>query len=263
MKERHAEILKLVHQSSFLTVNELSERIGVSEVTIRKDLNELEKQNLLVRTHGGASALNDLSVPSFSTREYIAEKEKKLIALAAAKLIEEGDSVLIDAGTTTLAVANYLKEKNISIITNSIPLAMNLTDFRGNVSITGGEMLKENMALYGPDTETYLKSIQVNKLIVGTSGVRLDAGLTTSSSVEMSVKKAMIRSAQKVIAVFDHTKFNKIKTYLFADFEDIDIIVTTNKIPDDTLKILQDKQIEVIMIDESFSNQQKIKINQG
>lgn len=257
MKKRWAEILRLVEEQRSLSVSELSERIGVSEVTIRKDLNELERKGLLVRTHGGASVISETTVPSFASREYIQENEKKSIALAASEIIDEGDSVLIDAGTTTLAVASLLKDKHISVVTNSIPVGMELSDFKGNVSLTSGEMLKESMALYGPDTENYLKKLQVNKLILGTSGVRLDAGLTTSSSVEAAVKKLMVQSAQKVIAVLDHSKFNKIKTFLFASFDEIDVIVTSNKVPKETIEAIENQGVKVITIDDTYSYQVK------
>lgn len=258
MKKRWEEILNLIDEFRSLSVNEFSEKVGVSEVTIRKDLNILEKKGLLMRSHGGASVITDSTVPSFSIRESIEEKEKQSIALAASQLIDDGDSVFIDAGTTPLAVASLLVDKSISIITNSIPVGMQLSNFTGNVSLTSGEMLKESMALYGPDTEEYINKLQVNKLILGTSGVRLDTGLTTSSSIEASAKKSMVQSARKVIAVLDHSKFNKMKSSLFAHFNEIDVIVTSTKVPKQIINLIEDKGVEVITVDDDYSHKLKL-----
>lgn len=250
MKTRWEEIVRLIEEYHSLTVTELSEKIGVSEVTIRKDLNELEKKGLLVRNHGGATLISETIVPSFYSRKHIEEREKNSIALAVSELIDEGDSVLIDAGTTPLAVASFLKNKNISIVTNSIPVGMELADFKGIVTFTGGEMHKESMALYGPETNIYINNLQVNKLILGTSGVNLESGLTTSSSIQASTKKAMIQSARQVIAVMDHTKFTKIKTSLFAHFEEIDIIVTSSKVPREMIDKIKQMGTKVIAVDD-------------
>src|SRR5699024_3090057 len=249
MKKRWKEIVEKTNQAGSITVYSLSKEIGVSEVTIRKDLSELEKRNLLTRNHGGASSLQSI-VPSFSHRELIEKKEKEKIALKVSKLIEDGDSVLIDAGTTPLAVAEKLKERKISIITNSIPVGIKLTNSNSNISFTGGEMSKENMGLYGPDAEDYLENLKVNKLILGASGLNLDEGLTTSSSLEMSMKKSMVKSAKTVIAVFDHSKFTKMKPFVFAGFNDIDVIVTTGKVPLEICKILKNRNIELIVSNE-------------
>lgn len=247
MKERAKEILQVVQKEREVTVNQLSERFGVSEVTIRKDLDELERQGLLLRTHGGAVAITEKNAPHYYARVHIETDEKEAIARTAAELIDDGDSVLIDAGSTALAVAKLLKYKNISIVTNSLPVGIELYDFKGTVSMTSGELLKGALALTGPDTEHYLDKVQVDKLILGASGFRIDYGFTTSSTILAEVKKKMIKAAKTVILVADHTKFTSYKLALFAEFRDVDIVVTSAQIPEEALNVLHANNIQVIV----------------
>jgi DeoR/GlpR family transcriptional regulator of sugar metabolism len=247
LKERTKEILRVIQKEKEVTVSRLSERFGVSEVTIRKDLFELEHQGLILRTHGGAMAITEKNAPHYFARIRIETEEKEKIAKAAAELIRDGDSVLVDAGSTALAVARLLKPKHISIVTNSIPVCAELHDFNGTLSMTSGEMLKGTLALTGPDTEAYLDKVQVDKLILGASGFRPDLGFTTSSAILAAVKKKMIRASQTVILVVDHTKFTSNKLAHFADFRDIDIVVTSRLIPEEALNVLREHNVQVVL----------------
>ncbi|WP_050184442.1 DeoR/GlpR family DNA-binding transcription regulator [Domibacillus robiginosus] len=249
MQQRLQEILKLVQQAKTITVNELSSQLGVSEVTIRKDLNKLEENGLILRSHGVASSLSEGTVPSFFTREQIEMDEKHCIAQVAANLVKEGESVLIDSGTTPLAVAKFLRHKQISVVTNSIPVSMQLANFKGTLAVTGGVLLPTSMALCGPDTENYLDNIKVNKLFLGATGIRLEDGPTTSSSIEGSVKKKMVEAAQEVILVLDHTKFDKMSLSLITSFSNVDLIVTSNKAPERALKLLKQNGVKLLIID--------------
>ncbi|WP_050181313.1 DeoR/GlpR family DNA-binding transcription regulator [Domibacillus robiginosus] len=248
-QERLNKILKIIHHFKTVSVNDLSSQLGVSEVTIRKDLGNLEKNGMIIRSHGIASTLSEGLVPSFFTRERIEMDEKHYISQAAAALIKDGESVLIDSGTTPLIVAKFLKDKKISVVTNSIPVSMELANFNGTIAVTGGVLLFSSMALCGPDTENYLDNIKVNKLILGASGIHLDSGPATSSSIEASVKQKMIKTAQEVILVLDHTKFSKISVSLISSFSDIDVIVTSSKAPKEAVEALKKQGVNVIVVD--------------
>ncbi|WP_248928920.1 DeoR/GlpR family DNA-binding transcription regulator [Paenibacillus hamazuiensis] len=249
MKERWTKIVSLVNGSKELSVIELSNSCGVSEVTIRKDLIELEKQGLLIRTHGGAVALTERNVPSYFARSQFETPEKQAIAKAAAELIEEGDSVIIDAGTTPLAVASYLKDKKISVVTNSLTVGMELSDSAGTISLTSGEIINGRLSLAGPDAEKYIESLRVNKAIIGASGFRADYGFTTSSTIEAAIKQKMVKAANQVIIVVDHTKFDKVKLANFIAFTNIYMVVTSTKAPKEALQALTDNGVKVKLAD--------------
>ncbi|WP_248928916.1 DeoR/GlpR family DNA-binding transcription regulator [Paenibacillus hamazuiensis] len=265
MKKRWREILQLFEEQNNLTVGEISARIGLSEVMVRKYLTELDSEGLLHRKHGSASSLHDQSVPSFEAREWIQMDEKHCIAKEVSYLIHDGDSVIMDAGTTTLAVAKFIKHKKISIVTNSLPIGMELADLPGTVSLTGGDLISGSMALYGPDTTNFLNQIRVNKVILGTSGFRNDFGFTTSSSIEAAVKQKMIECAKEVIVALDHTKFTRMNLANIAPFSVIQTVVTSELAPIDAVKILKAQGIQVIIakLSQSESPYSNIKTYKG
>ncbi|MFB9276867.1 DeoR/GlpR family DNA-binding transcription regulator [Cohnella cellulosilytica] len=246
MKERWSRILTAVNEAKEMTVADLSKQFAVSEVTIRKDLIELENQGLLIRRHGSAVAPEQPNIPPFLVRSRLEASEKEAIARAAAALIDDGDSVLIDAGTTPLAAAVELKQKKITIITNSLPVGLELADGPGTVSLACGELIAGRNGVAGPDTEHYLERIRANWAIIGASGFQADHGFSTSSAIEAATKKKMIEAASKVILVVDHSKFARIKPALFAAFERVDVVVTSVKTPPAVLQDLQARGIQVI-----------------
>lgn len=238
-----------VNAAKEMTVGDLSRRFSVSEVTIRKDLIELENQGLLLRRHGSAVALEQPAIPPFGIRSRLESEEKEAIARAAAALIDDGDSVLIDAGTTPLATALQLKAKKITVITNSLPVGMELADSPGTVSLACGELIAGRNGVAGPDTEQYLERIRVNWAIIGASGFRPDQGFSTSSAIEAATKKKMIEASSKVMLVVDHSKFDRIKPALFVGFDRIDTVVTSVKTAPSVLRDLESRRIRVIAAD--------------
>ncbi|MFC4601842.1 DeoR/GlpR family DNA-binding transcription regulator [Cohnella hongkongensis] len=249
MKERWSRILTAVNAAKEMTVADLSRRFSVSEVTIRKDLIELERQGLLLRRHGSAVALEQPAIPPFGIRSRLESDEKEAIARAAAELIHDGDSVLIDAGTTPMAVAVQLKPKKITVVTNSLAVGLELSDSPATVSLACGELIAGRNGVAGPDTEHYLERIRVNWAIIGASGFRPDQGFSTSSAIEAATKKKMIEAAHKVMLVVDHSKFARIKPALFAAFDRIDTVVTSVKTPPAVLRDLEARQIQVIAVE--------------
>ncbi|MGI9862900.1 DeoR/GlpR family DNA-binding transcription regulator [Moorella naiadis] len=245
--ERRKAILQLLEEQNSISVAILSKKFSVSPVTIRKDLEALEKSLMVTRTRGGVILAKAAPAPPFISRAELHFEEKMLIAKTAAEMVEDDDSILLDSGTTTLAIARQLlNRQKLTVVTNSLPIAYTFGNSNVNVMLTGGTLLGTQMSLIGPETEEYLSRIQVNKLFLGASGVRGTMGLTTSSSLEAQVKRQMIKVAKKVILVADHSKFNSTSIVLFADFKQIDCVITTQPLDDSFLQHFNKLGIEVI-----------------
>lgn len=245
MNKRKVQILQLINEHQFLSVTNLSECMGVSEVTIRKDLQALDQAGLIIRKHGGASALLQ-GVEPFATRQSIERDEKYWLAKCATDRTTGAESLLIDAGTTPLRVAELLKERKLTVVTNSLPVACELVDSPGTVHMTGGMIFGENMCLVGPEAEEYISKIRVDCLILGASGVKLDQGPMTSSSLEANVKRKMIEAAEEVILVMDHSKLTEGGLITFASFQDIDVLITSVKAPPAAVEQIRSHGVEVL-----------------
>ena len=210
---RKRRILELMRSGEAVTVGELSAEFGVSESTIRRDLRELEESGLLERTHGGAvPAAGTLDEPTFAEKTDQNLPEKAAIARLAAGLVQDGASIILDAGTTTLEIARLLRNRrNLTVVTNAFHIASELADVPGiAVIVTGGQIKGNTLALVGPATERMLDEVNVDMVFLGVNGIDLQRGLTTPTQAEASVKQRMIRAARKVVVVADHTKFGRV-----------------------------------------------------
>lgn len=234
-----------------MRVSELIEIFPVTAATIRRDLVKLENEGKVVRRRGEVrlgEKLNNLLVPSFFQRTEIQSEEKSLIAKAAVALIKDNQSIIMDSGTTTLALAKELSRyQNLTIITNSIPISYVFTNKEIEVRLSGGILHKENLSLIGPEADNYFKNIQVDICFIGSSGVRKASGLTTGSPFECSIKQSMSLAAKQVVALIDSSKFDSLSIIEFIKFENIDKIITTNNVKDiETLKYLNDLGVDVV-----------------
>jgi DeoR family transcriptional regulator, fructose operon transcriptional repressor len=246
--ERQDEIRLLLHEHGNLTVVELSQRFKVSEMTIRRDLKELAALGLIQREHGRAIYP---PVPHENTLLMIrmgeAEREKARIGHLAASLISDGDSIILDAGTTTLAIAQAINTK-CTVITNSLPIAGvlgNLDEI--TVLMTGGEVRNRTYSLVGPLTRTVFKGLNVNKLFMGATGISLERGLSTSSMEESEVKQAMLKVAEEVILVAHSAKVGQVCFHTFALWDSIHTLVTDSGLPLPVKKELVNKGINVLL----------------
>lgn len=247
--EKQKKILDYVNKTKKATVIELSEYLGVSKVTIRRYLNELENKGLIFKTHGGALSMdNDLNheIP-YESKVDLNSSQKEKIGAAAAKLIEEGDVIILDAGSTTLEIATHLENKNVTVITNDIKIAMELAS-RPNVKliITGGTVHKHVYTVIGSETEAFINKIHVNKTFLGADAINMEFGITNRTLEEASVKKAMIKAGEQTILVADYSKFNK---KAFADVCSLDGIDTLviDKLDEDYQEAFNKKGIDVIL----------------
>ncbi|NLU10945.1 MAG: DeoR/GlpR transcriptional regulator [Tepidanaerobacter acetatoxydans] len=253
--ERQEQILNYVNQEKKASVKNLSKRFKVSEVTIRRDLEELANKGLIIKIHGGALTINhnfSNEIP-YKAKFSLNVEAKKKIGKAAAKIIEDNDVVIFDAGSTTVEVAAHLCDvKNVTAITNDINVAMVLAN-NPNISliVTGGILQKSVYTLTGPTAEDFLSTVHVNKTFLGADAISIDYGITNRTMLEIPIKKAMIKAAEEVIVVADYSKINKKVFAHVCDLKEIDKIVI-DKIDMDMEKAFEEIGIQLIIADKNL-----------
>ena len=250
-EERLQQIASYVQKNFRASVQELCHEFQVSESTIRRDLHELETRNLLKRAHGGAVFVDLVKFePTYYEKEDRYQKEKQNIAKMAAELIHEGDTLIIDSGTTTYYMADELmKFHNLTVVTNSILLTQKLSGQNGvEVISTGGLLRKNTMALVGPVAEDVLGKFHADKVFLGTNGIDGKYGLTTPDIVEASVKNKMISVADQVILLADHSKIGMVSFTKFGNLQDVDICITGELLPEEQKKEFEKRQIQTLFV---------------
>lgn len=230
-EERKKAILETLYQKGSVKVTDLASVLEVTEATIRRDLQELEEKKMLQRTHGGAVPMDSTKFePTLLERKDSHYNEKVAIGRKAAEMIEEGDSILIDAGTTTLQIAKHLSTPNITIVTNSMPIALEMENHKDVELILIGGMIRWNtQAFVGPLAEEMLRKIRVDKVFIGTNAITLEDGLTTPNLLEAKMKQTMLGIASQKIVVCDSSKFGKRSFAKICDVEDVDVIITSGE----------------------------------
>lgn len=249
--QRHQHIIERIKEEGSIKVIDLCNDFNVSSVTIRKDLQFLEDKNLLYRTHGGAT----LSNPYIADR-HVDEKvtlqalEKQRIGSYAATLVEANDCILIASGTTVQFFAKNIRaEENLTVITSALNVALELMNHVGvEVIQLGGLMRKTSASVAGPYAEKILSDFSCSKLFIGVDGIDLEFGLTTSNLMEALLNKKMIASSQKTILLADSSKFGKRGFGKICNIEDIEQVITDNRISDHTVQTLQNMGVEVTIV---------------
>jgi DeoR family transcriptional regulator of aga operon len=251
VEERRQHMLNLIQRDRRVLVSELSDTLGVSRITIRKDLDYLESRGLVQRTHGGALAPQSSALldPSLREKEQKQLKEKQRIAEAAASLVEEGLCIILDSGTTTTAIARELRRfSRLTVITNAVNIATELaaTDFE--IILTGGTLRKNSFSLVGPLAEDLLSEMHADILFLGVDGFDLKVGLTTPNVLESRVNRAMVNAAARVVAVCDSTKFNRRSLALIAPPSAVHTVITDEQFSNEDMETLTSAGIEVIRV---------------
>lgn len=250
-EERQQKIADYVQSRERASVQELAQEFQVSESTVRRDLKILEEAKQLRRTHGGAVALlSDNSEPPFMEKEDRYRLQKEAIAKAAAAMIQEGDTLVLDSGSTTYYLAKELKLfKQLTVVTNSVMVAQELSMNKGvDLVLTGGSLRHETLAMVGPLTEKALESVYVDKAFVAINGLDPIIGLTTPNMLEAAAKRSILRSAKQVILLADHSKYGKVSFAKVAGLSDIDHCLTDDGISDTAREELEAAGVSVTVV---------------
>lgn len=229
-QDRQAKIVELLREEQFLDIGRLTEYFQISVATARRDLGELHEAGLLRRTHGGAVSINQVAQDKpNAARAVWNQAQKATIAAAVAGMIDDGDTVLLDAGTTALEVAKKLVgRKSLTLISNGLDIIAELSRGEGqSIYSVGGEYTDTNRSFRGPLAEQFIRQFNVDKLILNAASIDVDRGLVcTSTPVNASVARAMIEVSRRVIVVADHSKFTKSSLSVTAKIDDVGVIVT-------------------------------------
>ncbi|WP_274650602.1 DeoR/GlpR family DNA-binding transcription regulator [Paenibacillus humicola] len=249
--ERHRFIVDYLTTNKSADVSFLSEKLNVSEVTVRKDLRQLELDGLLQRSHGGA-VLNErlFAEPSFMEKEDRLTGEKTAIAAEAAGLIEDGMTVALSSGTTVGRLARMIKDRtSLTVVTNAMNVASELTGAAGvQVYLTGGYIRPHTFALVGETAENALEGVYTDYIFFGTNGLSFEHGLTTPSMEEARVVRKLIDHAKHVVLLVDHSKFNHTAFYRIAAVDRVHTVITDREAPAEEVARLEAGGIRVIVV---------------
>lgn len=251
LAERRRAIVELVQTQGRVAVTELSQRFGVSEVTIRADLQALAEQKLLVRTHGGAVRMdNNLEELALTLRRQRQVKEKDRIGWAGAEQIEDGDAIFLDSSSTSLAIAHHLKDRRyLTVVTNSLEVVHELFNAPGvDVVLMGGVLQRETASFVGAHGLEAIGKLNVQKGFFGAHGIDLVAGLTDVSPDEAAVKRPIAAMCRQVIAVLDATKWGRVGVASFASIDKVNTIITDAGAPGDLVTTFRARGIKIVVV---------------
>ncbi|MDB5085556.1 MAG: DeoR family transcriptional regulator [Bacilli bacterium] len=251
--DRHQKILQLVKERGSIRVSELSEICQVTEETIRRDLDKLEGDGKLLRSHGGAVSMSpERAETPFFEREITNIAEKKQIAKAAVQFIEPQDRILLDASTTAWYMACSLPDMPLTILTNSVKVAMELSAKEQiEVISTGGNLVSRSLSFVGPLTERSLEFYHVNKAFVSCQGLDEKRGISESNELVAQVKRTMINIADQVFLLADYSKIGVQAFAHVCDLNRIQTLITDAKTDPDQIAKLREESVEVIQLGET------------
>jgi DeoR family transcriptional regulator of aga operon len=236
-EERRTQILQIVRSAGRAKVNELSQLFNASAVTIRHDLNELHQRGLVVRSHGGAMLPDTiLREPPVLERLKEHSAEKQRIGARAATLINDGETIILDSGTTTLEIARHLKKKQeLHVITNGVNIAAELLDARAvQTFIIGGTVRGESASISGRFSEEMFNQFSADKLFLSGAGCDLEFGVSGANLEETMVNRAMLRISREIILVADASKFSKRSMTRIVPFSEIDTVISDTGLDEET-----------------------------
>lgn len=248
--QRKEKILELIREDGAAKVADLARIFKVTEVTIRQDLEKLEKEGLIHREHGGAYLKNikdQVNTISLAHQDHMDKKEA--IAAKCLEFIESGDTIILDSGSTTTEVAKKIRGlKNLTVITNALNIALMLGAEAGiEVIVTGGEFKPPTLSLTGQRAADFFKGLHVQKLFLATAGISLKAGLTYPSISDLVVKKSMIEAADTTYLVADSSKIGKSSFASLGALSLIDYVITDTGIDEKQKQLFRDNEIELII----------------
>ncbi|MBO4429103.1 MAG: DeoR/GlpR transcriptional regulator [Clostridia bacterium] len=236
--ERRNAILAALSAEGKVVVSELSQNFGVTEETIRRDIDKLEKEGLATKTYGGAvSNVSPSTDLPYNIRKRVNVEQKQLVAEKVASMISDGDRIMLDASSTAIYVTRKIKsKKDITVITNSVEILLELADKTGwHVLSTGGSLKEGALSMVGTSAEKMVRGYHVDFAICSAKGIDEKMGITDSNEKDSEMKQAIFASADKKVLALDSTKFDKISFVKVCDIKDVDIIVT-DKSPSEAWK---------------------------
>jgi DeoR family transcriptional regulator, fructose operon transcriptional repressor len=233
-QERKHFILKILKEKPSIGVRELSEHLAISEITVRRDLNILAEKGLIFRTHGGAMNIKLSQDPvGFKTKRDVNQVQKDFIASVAAKFIDDGDVIFLDCGSTVFSLVPYIKNKAITVITNSISLAHALINSSVKINLAGGEIDQERQAAHGSMASYHISRYSASKAFIGVDGVSIQAGLSSHSEKEAEISLSMINHSRHVYLLCDSSKLEVDKYLNFGSLSLIHTMITdSNALPE-------------------------------
>lgn len=254
--ERQNKIVEIVLETNRITISDICELFGVSDMTARRDLNELDRLGLLRRVHGGAIAnLGRSYEPPFTTRVAKNQSAKTAIGLKAAELVYDGDSIALDVGTTTLEIVpGLVSKRNLTIVTSSIQIANSIVDklsleIDARLILTGGIVRPRELSMIGSIPAQVFKDLHVDKAFIGIGGISMEDGLTEYSMEDTWIKQILIQSAREKIVVADGDKFGVTTFASVAPLTAVDKIITDMSAPHDMVDRIIRAGVEVIFAD--------------
>lgn len=250
---RQAKILEEVRRTGGARVTHLTALLGVSDMTVRRDLEALDRKGLLSKVHGGATAMDTASAiePGFEVTSQREVSEKEAIAIRAATLIRPGMAIAITAGSTTWTLARHLGDiANLTVVTNSLKVAEVLNARQRpdlTVVLTGG-LRTPSDGLVGPVAVQAIRSLHVDMVIMGVHGIDERAGLTTPNLLEAETNRALVESARRLVVVADHTKWGEVGLSTIARLDEADVLVTDTGLPADARAVLAEEVGELVVV---------------
>ncbi|MCI0683693.1 MAG: DeoR/GlpR family DNA-binding transcription regulator [Gemmataceae bacterium] len=250
VEERRQKVIDLVSERGYIALADLAKELQASESTVRRDLDYLDQQGFVKRTHGGAVFQGDGgALPALEERSQRELEEKRQIAVAAAARIQDGDAILLDGGTTTLEVARLLVGRRLQIVTNSLPIAnLFASSHETDLVILGGYVYPKTGVALGPLTVRMMDDIHVQQTILSVGGVTAK-GLFNSNLLLVETERAMMRCADEVAVVADHTKIGRQALAFLCELREIDTLIVDAKINDEQRKMI-DPDVRLIVAGE-------------
>jgi DeoR/GlpR family transcriptional regulator of sugar metabolism len=231
--ERQKIILHILHRDGIVKINELSAKFNVSEETIRRDLNKLEKNGGFLRTYGGAYITKNVNPDiDISIRESFYLEGKDEIGMLAADLIEDGDTVILDSSTTALHVAEKIRSReNTTVVTNAVKVVTTLSEVTGiKIVSTGGTVRPRSLSFIGPEAESTLSRYFADKAFVSCTGAEMERGITDTNEQDASMRRLMLMQAAKRILIADTTKFGKTAFSFISSFMSLTRLLRTRSL---------------------------------
>ena len=247
--ERRNAILAKLNTQGKVIVTDLSREFDVTEETIRRDLEKLDNEGLAKKTYGGAVINQNLNIDlPFNVRKRTNVELKQKIAEKIAEMIHDGDYIMLDASSTAIYVAkSILDRKNITLITNSVEIMLELADKSDwNILSTGGSLKKGALSLVGASAERMIRGFHVDLAICSSKGIDLNVGVTDSNEKDSEIKRAIFGAANRKILAVDSTKFDKISFVHVCDMADIDVLVTDSQPSERWIEHFKDKDVELV-----------------